>query len=204
MSITLDRLIEVARGHANGEYVDVDQCRGRIGVALRDFDAEHGGPKRLKVGSRCEGSLRNEDCAQACLDMAREVGLDVEQVEEFAYLTNYLGHKAIVDEADGCDDESGDCIYCEDAEVSEGISAALEALEEYAPPYCYVGNTEGDGASLGVWPSKFALDEATRRGVALGDGRLFDPEEFVILDWNDHGNLTVTRLIEAGAVLELV
>lgn len=53
----------------------------------------------------------------------------------------------------------------EDREVEDAIwQEAIEALETYAPPFCYVGAIEGDGADIGVWLSEDALAEAIREG----------------------------------------
>ena len=89
----------------------------------------------LPIGSFSHGTLRPEDLAFAILDVGRDFLLE-DLVFELC---------RIADE-DHFPSEDRDFEY--DSEV---INDALDALQEHAPPYCYVGTHEGDGSDFGPW-----------------------------------------------------
>lgn len=83
----------------------------------------------------------------------------------------------------------------EDREVEDAIwQDAIEALEAYCPPFCYVGGLEGDGADIGVWLSEDSLAEAIREGEVWPErdcdcdldrvGTVSGPHR-MLLRWND-------------------
>lgn len=73
-------------------------------------------------------------------------------------------------------------------ERAQGILQDLQdALEEYAPAFCYVGTTDGDGACFGVWPSVESFEQACADGEAVKLESV--PDHIGIV--SDHGNLTV-------------
>jgi hypothetical protein len=132
----------------------------------------------LKLGSISRGTLRPQDLASAILDAAAGFPLDVNLREDLAAIA-----------ADEGRDEEWD---------SEVINDGIDALEEWAPPYCFVGFHEGDGSDLGVWPAIESLEDDARYGdevikvddLAGIDGRV---PRFAMLV-NDHGNVTLYRL----------
>tara|TARA_Y100000310_G_scaffold329533_1_gene399581 strand:+ start:121 stop:579 length:459 start_codon:yes stop_codon:yes gene_type:complete len=80
------------------------------------------------------------------------------------------------------------------SEEPEGLLEVLfDELDEHAPPHCYFGAHEGDGADYGFWISWDSLDDDPdvlrcddgRGGVALPD---------YILHTNDHGNVTLYKV----------
>jgi len=74
----------------------------------------------------------------------------------------------------------------------DDIWEALDALNEYAPEYAYVGSHEGDGSDIGVWPCWDAIREAVDDG-ALGTGEDTPewPADTPFLQVNERGNTTL-------------
>lgn len=81
----------------------------------------------------------------------------------------------------------------------ECLAALFDALDELAPPYCYFGANEGDGASYGFWPSMDAIDELPR--IKNEEGEDLPDEDHAYV--NDHGNVTVYNAAHE-IILELV
>lgn len=85
-------------------------------------------------------------------------------------------------EADGSEEE--------EQEGSDLLDALTETLQDYAPPCCYFGTLDGDGACFGFWPDWHALDDFD--GLRCAD--LADiPEDYsgLALVVNDHGNASL-------------
>ena len=88
------------------------------------------------------------------------------------------------------------------ARYSDGelLEVYTEQLESLCPPFVYFGTLEGDGADFGFWVDMDSLDEARHlarqhkmplvHAWPLTDGEYL-PEENVIVQVNDHGNVTV-------------
>lgn len=75
----------------------------------------------------------------------------------------------------------------------------MQALEEHAPPYCYFGTAEGDGADFGFWVGWDSIRDDIHDGVIYSVGpkqslpvlaELSDEVEYV-LEENDHHNYTL-------------
>lgn len=62
-------------------------------------------------------------------------------------------------------------------------------LNVFAPPYCYFGALEGDGADIGYWPALDAIRELPRIKDADADAARALGEDCAFV--NDHGNVTV-------------
>ncbi len=83
--------------------------------------------------------------------------------------------------------------YYESESADYDLEDLFTALEEFAPPYCYFGTNEGDGADYGFWIAWDSLEDDCRYGDVLkipsGDEWPEDLEgaEYV-LEVNDHGN----------------
>ena len=106
-------------------------------------------------------------------------------LDDFKPLTRE--HRALVREANRLDDFDG--------EDSDGILESLfDALDSYAPDYCYFGAHQGDGADYGFWPSWGSIDDDIRTGEILKVADLSEvPRDYVgtIAHANDHGNVTL-------------
>lgn len=134
----------------------------------------------IAIGSYSSGTLRPEDLRDALLDMLR--GLRLSRAD-----------RRLVNEARRAPDDSDD--------LPEIVNELIDAANNYAPPYCYVGMSEGDGAALGCWPSFDAIDEDVRCGEILVQddsqrGRNDDvPTGYTgyLAAYSDHGNLTLYR-----------
>jgi hypothetical protein len=150
--------------------------------------------KTLDVGSYSHGTLREVDLAEVLADMLREVEHD--DSELLALLDSIAAEN-------------------EEDDASEVIMDAMDALQEYAPPFCCVGMHEGDGSDLGVWFEHDSFEEACRNGdvLKIGDSSELDDmakEDIVSYDYiavvSDHGNVSLysIRVTLGDEVLSLV
>ena len=82
--------------------------------------------------------------------------------------------------------ENGESFEFED----EVLSDLFDALNDYAPPYCYFGSHPGDGADYGFWP----IDgfEEDFDGLKVSDTSEV-PKGYSgeVMHVNDHGNVTL-------------
>jgi len=76
----------------------------------------------------------------------------------------------------------------EDENDSELVNELQDALNEVAPPYCYFGTHEGDGADFGFWPSMDSVDELQKFND-LSEVPEDMEDDYVVV--NDHGNVSV-------------
>lgn len=152
---------------------------------------------QLSIGTVSHGALLAQDLAQALWDALKSV--------------DYPESESIMEELSAiAEDEGRDEEY--DSEV---ISDAMDVLQEYAPPFCYVGMHEGDASDLGVWFDHGAFEEACRDGEVLkvSDSSEIDdmPKEDVaaynyIAVISDHGNVSLhhVRVTLGDEILSLV
>lgn len=85
-------------------------------------------------------------------------------------------------------------------EASEIVDELSDALGEFAPPYCWFGANENDGASYGFWP---CLDADEFDGLKVDDtSEVPDDYEGEVLHVNDHGNMTLYSA-SAGELTEI-
>lgn len=126
------------------------------------------------IGSISHGTLRAEDLAVSFADELRRMAPEHDRVKEADAVQTLW--------AAGWND-----IY-DDERVSELVNDLQDALNEYAPPFCYFGNTDGDGSDFGFWPCMEEIEElpcvADPNEV---ENHLGEPCRFI----NDHGNVTV-------------
>jgi hypothetical protein len=133
----------------------------------------------LDLGTISHGTLRPQDLASALLDFSEY--FSAELVAELSAIT----------EDEGRDEDVN----------SDVIGDAIDALGEYAPPYCYVGFHEGDASDLGVWFSHDAFEYACHTGeilkiddlAELDSMRPADLTAGYIARVSDHGNVTLYR-----------
>lgn len=77
----------------------------------------------------------------------------------------------------------------------------IDALTEFAPPYCYFGTREGDGADFGFWPAMDEINELPCYESVDAAIEAGEKNDFRTL--TDHGNVTVWG-IGGTEVLSLV
>lgn len=145
---------------------------------------------KAKVGSVLSGTLRSQDVLRGLYN-------------ELAYLTGYETAKP------GDQDVAFDTLNQAKAmieaneEPSEDMETVInelfDELNEIAPPYCYFGAHEGDGADFGFWPIMDLIEELPRVSDPSEAGSIDDDHCFV----NDHGNVTVYGA-DGSVLLELV
>ena len=151
------------------------------------------------IGSMSSGTLKTEDLLPTFADVLRSLALKGPDGDE---------HRKLADEADAIDfdNESMD-----NQDLIDGILDELQdALQEYAPTYCYFGALEGDGADFGFWVDFDAIEEAIHDGeVVQVEDLAAIPDDYngsVVLV-NDHGNMTLynaTTRVEVEEVWSVV
>lgn len=141
---------------------------------------------KTTVGTISHATLRTEDLCVSFSDELKRCAPDHDLVKE-AEAIQTLWAAGWLD------------IY-DNERVSELVNELLpDALNEYAPPYCYFGNTEGDGSDFGFWPSMEQIDELPRVSDPSEVENQTEDCAFV----NDHGNVTVYGA-DGSVLLELV
>ena len=84
--------------------------------------------------------------------------------------------------------------------ISEMVDELREALECFAPPYCYFGSHPDDGADFGFWPEpdfqRMMRDDDVLQVAGLAD----IPADFrgEVLVVNDHGNCAFGTIDDTG------
>lgn len=85
-------------------------------------------------------------------------------------------------------DEDGNYVAGEDPEQEQWtLEALFDALETFAPPYCYFGANEGDGSDFGFWPCWDSLEELPK----FSDLSEVPEDCAECLVVNDHGNVSL-------------
>lgn len=136
---------------------------------------------KAAIGTISEGTLRTEDLLTAfASELAR-----LDTTGEWASLI--ADARADVESMDNPE-------YDPDCDLGD----LIDALGTYAPPYCYFGTLEGDGAHFGFWPDMERLQEELRyQGVdlpSLGDEYRLLPDDGLIVHVSDHGNMMLYTL----------
>ncbi len=158
--------------------------------------------KYARLGEVSSGTMRPEDlipCFLDALDEIREAlaapGSTTEdpydltwRVRQVSQLDDFMGAIEVRMRAED---------YYESDESEFDLDELTDKLGEYAPPYCYFGTNEGDGACYGFWVSMDALNHGLDSGelytVNAGDdwsAADLDGAEYVY-ERNDHGNIAL-------------
>jgi hypothetical protein len=172
--------------------------------------------KYAQLGSISHGTLRDEDLLDA---FASELEYHVQRnadewcSDEGRAERNRL--LKLVTEAQDMLSPSED-VETLDENASELVNELNDELNAFAPPYCYFGNTEGDGSDFGFWPCMEQIEELPRitdmirRGWCAADSIEAPPladqarelgEDCAYV--NDHGNVRVYGG-DGSILLELV
>jgi len=131
---------------------------------------------KAPLGTISHGTLRTEDLIKAFTDTLESLN------------THDAALVATIAEARALDPDSEDA----SAMVNETL---IDALQEYAPPYCYFGTLEGDGSDFGFWSDIDSLEEDARFGEVqkVNDTSAADGSTEFVMHVNDHGNVTLYR-----------
>lgn len=86
----------------------------------------------------------------------------------------------------------------------ELLSDLFDALQEFAPPYCYFGAHPGDGADYGFWVFEDFQQSARDDGALEVTDTSQVPADYSgeVLHINDHGNATL-YIARKGALTEI-
>lgn len=138
-----------------------------------------------QIGSIITGTYRNQDVIPALLDALQD--LKAEDPNEVSHYEAIFNRYAL-----GTRDPhhlEEDDPWWDSPEADNLRSDLEEALETFAPPYCYFGSNEGSESDLGFWPD---LDTAQEELQTVIDPAMLDEvdgsEALVV---NDHGNVTL-------------
>ena len=148
--------------------------------------------RKPSIGTISEGTLRTEDLLQAFAD----------ELEAINPSDSTLGEaRAFMD--DGITDER-----------PEMVNDLQDALNEYAPPFCYFGTLEGDGADFGFWPDHEAIQELIDNSIeesvsvdadhAIQSSEHVNEVEGVRIVVSDHGNIIISTLGPGETFLAIV
>lgn len=145
----------------------------------------------VTIGSIIHDTLRPQDLVPAFLQALYDLDKAVAEVIIVAYdLEEYLvepldcaGTYSVIDE---------DAPFWSHPDIGYVISDLEDALENFAPTYCYFGAHPGDGAAFGFWIDNDAIEMAKADGDLTVVDDLADAPEGAseVLVVNDHGNMT--------------
>lgn len=76
----------------------------------------------------------------------------------------------------------------------------FDALNDFAPPYCYFGANPGDGSDFGFWPSETLIEDLKDDEVPIIHDLAHAPKTGLACVLSDHGNVTLYRLSRGKAV----
>ena len=143
----------------------------------------------IQIGTLIHGTLRNEDLLQAFSDELARIDLArfQEVIKQDAHLFAESANLTTDEIVEGLGEH-----------VDDVINDLIDALNEYAPPHTYFGAIDGDGSDFGFWPDvdsfedceKYLMEEPSH---LRGDTEWFDLDCNVIVQVNDHGNVTVSQ-----------
>lgn len=156
---------------------------------------------KIKLGSVSEGTMLPEDLIPAFVDVLDDIreelaapGSTTERAEDLAYRVRQVSHlDDFLGEIEQRMEQEG---YFESEDAAFDLDELTDKLNEHAPPFCYFGSHEGDGACYGFWISWDSLNDECECGnivkVPAGDEW---PEEAkaadYVLEATDHGNGTL-------------
>jgi len=147
--------------------------------------------KQATIGTVSHGTMRLEDLIPAFLDELRRLA-GKEAMEAWPYATHVRECEDVLALLEESEDPS-----TEDYEAANlCVEWLFETLGEYAPPFCYFGAHEGDGADYGFWPD---FDAMECEGIPRVENASELPDGYVgrWLLVNDHGNATLFTRITA-------
>ena len=132
----------------------------------------------ITIGTLIHGTLQDRDLLPAFAD-------ELERVSSGAYVELIAEARQLI--------ETG---FTDGETSAEAVNDLQDALTEYAPPHMYFGNTS-DGSDFGWWADIDSMDGCESR--ILDDHNAIDLDCQLHVNVNDHGNVTVSKLV--GEVL---
>ena len=161
--------------------------------------------RKPSIGTISEGTLKTEDLLQAFADELS--GYQPTQhsslLEDAWVLANHAN-----DERDAPDQT----MWEENASFI--VNNLQDALNELAPPFCYFGTLEGDGACFGFWPDHEAIQDLIENSVeesvsvdadhAIQSSEHVNEDEGVRICVSDHGNIEIYSLETGETLLAIV
>ena len=136
---------------------------------------------KINIGTLIHGTLRDEDLLQAFSDeLAR---INKTRFSEVTKANAHLFSESANLTAAQIVEELGEY-------VTDVINDLMYALNESAPPHTYFGAIEGDGSDFGFWPDGEPFELCDTTDIKEG---WFDLDCNVIVQVNDHGNVTVSQ-----------
>ena len=158
--------------------------------------------KPATLDSISHGTLRTEDLLESFLS---ELEWQLQRNGDYFCLPENFTERdrlnnLVVESQDCWNEDGNDIDPKKEAQAEELINESLpDALQTFAPPYCYFGAHCGDGADFGYWPCMEEIDELPT--VADSDAARELGEDCKSV--NDHGNVTVYGA-DGSVLLELV
>jgi hypothetical protein len=152
--------------------------------------------KHASIGSISHGTLRTVDLLET---FTEELAYHMQRNFKLLPFDEYARLVKLTEEARNVDVDADTQDAAADAD--EIITELQDALQDFAPPYCYFGAHEGDGSDFGFWPIMDAIYELphVKDPNEVPDGGTGEDCVFV----NDHGNVTVYGA-DGTVILELV
>ena len=150
------------------------------------------------LGTVIHATLRNSDLLEAFKDALVDLNCHREDCPD-----KRAKNAVIQDAIDTLQQYSEDELnYPKDAELAEQISILINedlmnALNDFAPPYCYFGAHPGDGSDFGFWRYEDVPYESDEDLVTVKDSL---PEYILVI--NDHGNETLYSIDDNGQLWE--
>ena len=103
-------------------------------------------------GTVSHGTMRSEDlipCFMDALDTLKEA----ESLSTYQNIRRFRDIDTLLGNIEHRQHKSSWSAYYESEDADHDLDALFDALEVYAPPDCYFGAHEGDGADYGFWPN---------------------------------------------------
>jgi hypothetical protein len=150
--------------------------------------------KYAQLGSISTGTLRTEDLLEAfASELEYQVQRNADEWCSDAGRERRDNYVKLIDDASNIDPD--------DEDAAEIVTELENALQDFAPAYCYFGAVEGDGADFGFWFAGMDALEDLPRVSDPSETEQHLGEECVFV--NDHGNVTVYGC-DGKPVLEIV
>jgi hypothetical protein len=143
-------------------------------------------PRFAPLGSVSSGTTRPEDLIPRFLDVAEGLRLSREDRKTVVRIRHDSNNALWADEHS----QESDGYWT--LQADSDLEALFDLLSNYAPPYCYFGAHEGDGADYGFWVSLTPGYDHDNVWIDPQDGSRMPREGYDYrLVISDHGNMTL-------------